>query len=163
VNAKTINYIVKYVNKVDESHKTYNSKIFTSKGIGSGYMERRDVERNKYKKKETRETYKTREGVELALPIYYRNKIYNEEEREALWLEKLDKEERYVCGVKVSVSEGEEEYYKLLEMMRQKNKRLGYGDDAKNWELKRYENERRNIKKMERLEKLYGVGVGKVA
>ena len=163
VNAKTINYIVKYVNKVDESHKTYNSKIFTSKGIGSGYMERRDVERNKYKKEETRETYKTREGVELALPIYYRNKIYNEEEREALWLEKLDKEERYVCGVKVSVSEGEEEYYKLLEMMRQKNKRLGYGDDAKNWELKRYENERRNIKKMERLEKLYGVGVGKVA
>jgi len=163
VNAKTINYIVKYVNKVDESHKTYNSKIFTSKGIGSGYMERRDVERNKYKKEETRETYKTREGVELALPIYYRNKIYNEEEREALWLEKLDKEERYVCGVKVSVSEGEEEYYKLLEMMRQKNKRLGYGDDAKNWELKRYENERRNIKKMERLEKLYGVGAGKVA
>ena len=163
VNAKTINYIVKYVNKVDESHKTYNSKIFTSKGIGSGYMERRDVERNKYKKEETRETYKTREGVELALPIYYRNKIYNEEEREALWLEKLDKEERYVCGVKVSVSEGEEEYYKLLEMMRQKNKRLGYGDDAKNWELKRYENERRNIKKMERLEKLYGVGVKKVA
>jgi hypothetical protein len=48
-------------------------------------------------------------------------------------------------------------------MMRQKNKRLGYGDDAKNWELKRYENERRNLKKLERLEKLYGVGQRKVA
>jgi uncharacterized protein YlbG (UPF0298 family) len=156
VSAKTINYIVKYVNKVDESHKTYNSKIFTSQGIGSEYVNRRDSGRNKYKKDKTIETYKTREGVELALPVYYRNKIYNEEQREALWLEKLDKEERYVCGVKVDISQGEEEYYKLLEMMRQKNKRLGYGDDAKNWELKKYENERRNLKKLERLEKLYG-------
>jgi len=163
VSAKTINYIVKYVNKVDESHKTYNSKIFTSQGIGSEYVNRRDSKRNKYKKEKTIETYKTREGIELALPVYYRNKIYNEEQREALWLEKLDKEERYVCGVKVDISQGEEEYYKLLEMMRQKNKRLGYGDDAKNWELKRYENERRNLKKLERLEKLYGVGQEKVA
>ena len=163
VSAKTINYIVKYVNKVDESHKTYNSKIFTSQGIGSEYVNRRDSGRNKYKKDKTIETYKTREGVELALPVYYRNKIYNEEQREALWLEKLDKEERYVCGVKVDISQGEEEYYKLLEMMRQKNKRLGYGDDAKNWELKKYENERRNLKKLERLEKLYGVGQEKVA
>jgi hypothetical protein len=65
--------------------------------------------------------------------------------------------------VKVDISQGEEEYYKLLEMMRQKNKRLGYGDDAKNWELKRYENERRNLKKLERLQKLYGVGQEKVA
>ena len=48
-------------------------------------------------------------------------------------------------------------------MMRQKNKRLGYGDDAKNWELKKYENERRNLKKLERLQKLYGVGEKKVA
>ena len=46
VSAKTINYIVKYVNKVDEKHKTYNSKIFTSKGIGKQYMERRDSGRN---------------------------------------------------------------------------------------------------------------------
>ena len=163
VSAKTINYIVKYVNKVDQQHKTYNSKIFTSQGIGKEYVNRRDSQRNKYKKEKTIETYKTREGVELALPVYYRNKIYNEDERERLWLEKLDKEERYVCGVKVDISKGEDEYYKLLEMMRQKNKRLGYGDDAKNWELKKYENERRNLKKIERLQKLYGVGEEKVA
>jgi hypothetical protein len=114
VNAKTINYIVKYVNKVDASHKTYNSKIFTYSFPGSKYLERRDSKRNKYKKVDTIETYKTREGIELALPVYYRNKIYNEEQREALWLEKLDKEERYVCGVKVDISNGEEEYYNLL-------------------------------------------------
>ena len=29
---------------------------------------------------------------------------------------------------------------------------LGYGNDKKNWELKMYENQRRNLKKMERIE-----------
>jgi len=157
VSAKTINYIVKYVNKVDEKHKEYNSKIYTSKGIGRNYMERRDVERNKYRAGETIETYKTRQGIEIALPIYYRNKIYKDDEKEALWLEKLDEGVRYVNGIKVDIKKGEEEYYKLLEQERKKNKRLGYGDDSRNWELKKYENERRNLKKLERIQKLYGV------
>ena len=58
-------------------------------------------------------------------------------------------------GVRVDISKGEEEeYYKLLEVKRQKNKRLGYGDDSENWELKRYENQRRNLIKKERIQKL---------
>ena len=154
VTERTINYIIKYVSKVDKKHKEYTSKIFTSKGIGGNYMQRKDILRNQYKPGETIETYKTRTGHELALPIYYRNKIYSEEEREKLWLEKLDKEERWVMGVKVDISEEEEEYYKLLEVKRQKNKRLGYGDDSENWELKRYENQRRNLIKKERIQRL---------
>ena len=146
VNGATINYIVKYVNKVDEKHKEYNSKIFTSKGIGANYMQRKDIERNRYSKGKTIETYQTREGIELALPIYYRNHIYSEDERELLWLEKLDKEVRYVDGVEVNISKSDDEYYKLLMVKRQKSKRLGFGDDEVNWSLKRYENERRNLK-----------------
>ena len=162
VNEKTINYIVKYVNKVDKTHKEYTSKIYTSKGIGRNYTKRSDIERNKYKKEGgTIETYKTRTGIELGLPIYYRNKIYTDDEKEKLWIEKLNKQERWVNGVKVDISKGDEEYYKLLEVKREKNKRLGYGDDEKNWELKRYENERRNLKKIERYEKLYGKGHAK--
>lgn len=147
VNDKTINYIVKYVNKADEKHKEYNSKILTSKGIGKGYIERNDSKMNKYKKNETKESYTTRQGIDLNLPIYYRNKIYEEEEREQLWLEKLDKQERYVLGKKIKVSNEKEEeyYYKALEEARKKNKRLGYGDDSINWERKRYENERRRL------------------
>ncbi len=106
------------------------------------YLERKDAQRNIYKTGETIETYKTREGIELALPIYYRNKLYSDDEKEKLWIEKLDKEERYVCGVKVDISEGEEKYYKLLENKRIINKRLGYGDDEVNWERKKYEQER---------------------
>ena len=157
VNGKTINYIVKYVNKVDKTHKEYNSRIFTSKGIGRNYIHRPDIKRNEYNENgKTIETYKTRQGTELALPIYYRNKIYTDDEKEKLWLEKLDKQERWVCGVRVDISNGDEEYYKLLERKRELSKRLGYGDDEVNWDLKRYENERRNLKKIERWEKLYG-------
>jgi hypothetical protein len=151
VNEKTINYIVKYVNKTDEKHKEYNSKILTSAGIGRNYIQRQDAETNKYKGEKTKETYTTRNGVKLALPIYYRNQIYTEEEKEKLWLNKLDKEIRYICGEKIDISKGEENYYKGLEYYRKLNKRLGYGDDSKNWELKRYENERRNIKILTRI------------
>lgn len=145
VNEKTINYIVKYVNKIDEKHKEYNSKILTSAGIGKGYINRIDSKKNIYNGKETKETYTTRQGIKIALPIYYRNKIYTEEEKEKLWLNKLDEEIRWVNGEKVDISKGEEEYYKLLKWHRAKNKRLGYGDDSKNWEQKRYENSRRNL------------------
>jgi hypothetical protein len=155
VNEKTINYIVKYLNKVDKHHKEYTSKMFVSQGIGREYLNRPDSEKNKYKKGETNETYKTRQGTKLALPVYYRNKIYNEEEREKLWLEKLDKKERWVCGERVDISKDDKEYFKLLYEMRKKNKRLGYGNDEKNWELKKYENQRRNLKRLERVRKVY--------
>jgi len=151
VNEKTINYIVKYVNKTDQKHKEYESKILTSAGIGKKYIERKDSEINKYNEKETEERYTTRQGLKIAMPIYYRNKIYTEEEREKLWIKKLDEEVRYICGEKIDISKGEEEYYKVLKYYRNKNKQLGYGNDQKNWSKKRYENERRNTKVKERI------------
>lgn len=61
----------------------------------------------------------------------------------------LDKNIRYVNGIKIDISKEEESYYKVLLNEREKNKRLGYGDDSKNWERKRYENQRRNLIKLE--------------
>jgi len=151
VNEKTVNYIVKYISKTDVLHKEYNSKVLTSAGIGKNYTTRHDAIKNKYNEKETKETYTTKQGIKLPLPIYYRNQIYTEEEKEKLWLKKLDEEIRYVGGEKIDISKGEEEYYKTLEYYRKKNKRLGYGDDQKNWEQKKYENERRNIKTLTRI------------
>lgn len=151
VNDETIGYIVKYLSKMDKVHPEYNSKMFVSPGIGNGYMKRKDAELNKYKEGGTREEYTTRKGVKMAMPVYWRNKLYSEEEKEKLWIEKLDKEERWINGVRVDISNGEEEYYKLLEEARSKNKRYGYGDNTVNWERRKYENERRNLKKLERL------------
>ena len=74
------------------------------------------------------------------------------EEKEKLWLIKLDKEERCICGERIDISNNLDDYYKTLEFYRERNKELGYGDDEKNWELKMYENQRRNLKKVKRIE-----------
>jgi len=118
VSEQTINYIVKYVNKIDQQHTEYNSKILCSPGIGKNYINRIDSNKNKYKENKTDESYQTRTGLKLALPIYYRNKIYTEEQKEKLWIEKLDKETRYICGEKINITENEEIYYKTLEYYR---------------------------------------------
>jgi len=154
VSEQTVNYIVKYISKVDEKHPGYTSKVYTSKGIGANYLVRNDKENNMFKGEETNELYRSKRGVKVALPVYYRNKIYTDDEREDLWLYRLDKEIRYVDGVEVSIKDGLEEYYRLLDHKRRKNKRLGFGDDEKNWEQARYEGERRLLKRLEREERL---------
>lgn len=154
VNEQTVNYIVKYISSVDEKHEEYMPKMLVSPGIGKGYLKRFDSKRNKYKKGETIEEYKTRTGIKLNMPIYYRNKLYSEDEREELWIDKLDKKVRWVDGKKIDVSTSDELYEKVLSEARRKNKRLGYGDDSINWDKKKYENDRRNLLKLERISKL---------
>ena len=149
VSERTINYITKYVTKVDLMHKYYRPVILCSPGIGANYTKSKDFERNKYKGKETKETYTNRQGYKMSLPIYWRNKAYTEEEREQLWLQRLDKNERWVKGEKVAAS-NYEEYIKMLKYHRRNDNETGYGS-PKNWEAKKYENERRMLKQNERL------------
>jgi len=145
VSEKTVNYIIKYITKTDLKHKYYKPIILCSPGIGRGYEKTWNAKQNEYKGEETKETYKNKQGGETALPIYYRNKIYSDEEREKLWILKLNKEERWVGGVKVSTKENTDNYYKLLNWYREKNKRLGYGS-PNNWQARKYEHERRKLK-----------------
>jgi hypothetical protein len=155
VNSKTVNYIVKYLYKIDKMHTEYKPKMYVSQGIGKKYLESRNVAKNKFNEKDTDEAYITKQGTRLGLPVYYRNKIYNEDQREKLWMHKLDENIRYVDGEKVDVSINDKEYFKLLNEKRIKNKRLGYGDNQINWSKKKYEQEKRNLKRKERIEKLY--------
>lgn len=154
IGEKSISYMTKYVLKMDVKHKEYNSIILCSKGIGKEYINRMDCKKNKYEKGKTDESYTTRTGTKLALPIYYRNKIYNDEEREKLWCEKLDKEERWILGIKIDTSNNNKRYLKVLKTAREKNKRLGYGNNEKNWNIKRYENERRELLLNKRIKKI---------
>lgn len=160
VNEITVNYIVKYVSKVDEKHSEFKSKVLSSKGIGKGYMDRGDWKKNRYEKGATREYYKTRTGTKLALPIYYRNKIYNEEEREQLWIEKQESGKVWVMGEQVDIRESDENYMELMKYYRVINKKLGYGSDEKNWQEIEYQNEfrRKQYKKYKKevKEKLKG-------
>lgn len=151
VNGTTISYICKYVHKMDKDHETYKPRILTSAGIGKNYMERTDWKRNIFKGKVTKETYKTPTGHEIALPIYWRNKIYTEQQREQLWLQRLDRNERWIMGEKIDVSKSHDRYYKLLRYYQDKNIKLGYGDDTNDWQKKEYERQRRNLLNKQRI------------
>lgn len=154
VNGRTVNYIVKYIIKQDYEHKEYKSKILTSPGIGRGYEKSYNAILNKYRNDgKTDDTYRTKTGHKIAMPIYWRNKIYSEQEREKLWLEKLDKQVRYIRGEKIDISKGMEEYWNILEWYRKRNKELGYGDNQYNWKRKEYEEEMRIIKQATRIER----------
>ncbi|UPW41224.1 replication initiator protein [Sigmofec virus UA08Rod_4888] len=138
VNEKTINYITKYVLKTDQMHQDYMPKILCSKGIGADFVKTGDWQRSTYKRGyfgETEDNYRLRSGFKLAMPMYYRNKIYTEEQRENLWLEKLDKQERYVLGTRIFLksSKGWKHYWKALECAQEKNVRLGFPDGNKEW------------------------------
>ncbi len=147
VNEQTVNYVIKYCTKRDLVHKEYEPIILCSPAIGKSYFNRDDYKGNKYKGKETEQGYKSSSGHRMSLPIYYRNKIYSDNERELLWRDMLDKNERFVDGVKIRgrYDEDDSEYYRRLEIAREKNKRLGFGDDSDNWDRKQYEREKRRL------------------
>nr|WAE43745.1 MAG: replication initiator protein [Microviridae sp.] len=147
VNAQTVNYITKYVTKIDTQHKYYKPRILTSPGIGQKYTEKNDVE-----KARRDDAYTTTTGHKIALPIYYRNKIYTEQEREEKWIEQLNKQKRYVMKQEIDISINEIEYIKALKRARKLNERLGYGNGEIKWEEKKYEEERRNLIMKQRVE-----------
>ena len=103
MNEKTINYITKYMLKIDEKHPKFRGKVLCSAGIGSGYLKREDAKRHVYIPGKTNESYRMKNGGKLNLPIYYRNKIFTEEEREKLFLDKIEKGIIYVLGTKIDL------------------------------------------------------------
>lgn len=136
VNSKTINYIIKYCTKLDKNHKYYKPIILTSNGIGGNAIIT-DYEKQKDK-------YRNAQGYEMSLPMYYRNKIYTEEEREEKWIEKLDKGKRWVNGREVENS-NIKLINKLLKEGQEASEAKGYIGDKANWEDKQHENEQRNL------------------
>ena len=141
-NEKTINYITKYITKIDNDHKNFKGDIFCSAGIGKNYLERPLIKQtHQFKGEKTIEFYRTSTGHKIALPIYYRNKLFTEEQREQLWVNRIEEGKRYVMGVeidKINTDEGESKYQRLLRKAREDNLQLGFGDDGKEWKEKDY-------------------------
>lgn len=152
VNEKTINYIVKYVNKIDIKHPLYKSKILTSPGIGNQYKDSYNAQRNKYNGTKTKESYKTKSGHEINLPTYWRNKLYTDEQKEQLWINKLNKGEKWIMGEKINTNNHEEEQ-KLLEYYRKFNNQHGYGSNLRDKEQLSNENLKRHELNMQRIHK----------
>lgn len=148
VNEKSINYITKYITKLDTDHKWFTPKILCSPGLGSNFKNSQTAQYHKFTGETTNTLYNTKTGTKLPLPIYYRNQLYTEEQREDLWLNLLNKEKRYVCGEEVDVStpEGENTYDQLVQYYRSRNKRLGYGTPE--WNAKNYKKKLHEIKEL---------------
>ena len=69
------------------------------------------------------------------MPRYYRDKIYSEEEKELLWLQKLDKGDTWVMGEKCKIDS--DEYKNLLSYYRGQAKQI-HGDNITLWKEKQY-------------------------
>lgn len=141
-NSRTINYIIKYVLKIDTDHKNYEPQIFCSSGLGRNYINNQlSKERHQYKGKDTIEYYTLENGAKLNLPIYYRNHFFTDSQREALWLNLLNKHEMFVLGNKIEridTPQGEATYYQVLKKAQETNASMGFGDDSKEWKKKEY-------------------------
>lgn len=144
VNEQTIFYITKYIMKVSTIDKNFTTKILCSKGIGSSYLKRGDVRNNRYKKNDTDESYRLRDGRKISLPDYYKRKIYSEEEREKLWIEKQERGYRYIMGEKVDV-DNEQEYFSLLNFYREKAKRI-LNEKPQDWDKEKHKKQLKKLK-----------------
>lgn len=112
MNERTVNYIIKYITKRDEDNPEFSGKIFASKRIGIGYINKNTLRRHRYQDKFTEETYKTESGIKTALPMYYKQKIWTDQEREALRIIKEEKQTKYYnkTPIKVETTEQYKEY-----------------------------------------------------
>lgn len=145
VNERTINYITKYMLKENPIDKSFIGKVLCSKGIGKEYITEYTKERNRYRKGNTKETYMFRNGSEIYLPEYYRNKLYNEKEKESLWIEKIEKGVRYIGGVAIK-TDNEKELMNALNYWRERNINI-HGDNEQEWEKDKYINRQKRLNK----------------
>lgn len=150
-NVQTINYIVKYVTKIDTDHKNYKAVILCSAGLGENFVHTIGAKNTyKYKPKNTPEFYTLNNGNKVALPIYYRNKLFTREERDKMWTDRLDKATLYINGIKirkVDTEEGAKKMYEVLEAQQEWNKSIGYGDTSKEWKKEPYNRTFKEINK----------------
>lgn len=145
-NEKTVNYITKYMLKYDVKHKDYTQIVLCSKGIGKNYLESRkgwDQKDFVYCKKIPH--YKFSNGYKVPMPKYYRDKIFDDTEKEIMWRNILNSNETFVHGERVKMDDDStinnlRDYYKAHFVQTQ-------GDSIEAWE------EQKKLRKEERWRK----------
>lgn len=123
-NESTVGYIVKYITKTDTKHEGFKPKILTSPGMGAKYTEN-NKEKHKFNWETTDTKYTTNTGVKVELPMYYKRKIWNSNERENLWSMALDRNTIWINGHEINKSKSEE-IRKAVKFGHIQNKLKGY-------------------------------------
>ena len=115
--------------------------------------------RHEWKGEETKEDYYTRQGTYIALPKYYKYKLFTEEQREQLWIYRENSGEKFVGSFKVKITDEEsEEYYNILKKQHNEEGIKTHKDDIKEIIIKKLQNRRDKNKKSkaQKLFELYG-------
>lgn len=157
VDERTVNYIVKYITKVDETHKGYKQRTFTSKKMGINYINKHK-NNHKYQEEKTRTYYKTSNGGKLGLPRYYKEKLWTEEEREKLWLYELDKNQIKIGKETYDKNKyTDDELKEKIKTERRNSERAGYGTPMNNgikWIITEEMKKKGKINKIKSLQKI---------
>lgn len=105
-NSRSVNYMTKYMLKVDIKHPTFRQIVLASSGIGAGYMDRLDYlwQKQNYRTINVA-TYTFRNGTKMAMPKYYKNKIFTEKEKEVMWINNLNRGLLWIYGEKVKADD----------------------------------------------------------
>ena len=132
-NLRTVNYIVKYMLKADIKHPEFTGIVLASKGIGDGYIKKNKHlwQKNNYKQVCVA-TYTFRNGQKMAMPKYYKDKVFSEKERETMWLNNLERGIMWIGGEKVKADD-----FDTIDNLREYYQQLGrtiYFDNPENWD-----------------------------
>lgn len=153
-NSKSVNYMTKYMLKVDIKHPTFKQIVLASAGIGAEYMNRLDYlwQKQNYKRIDVA-TYTFRNGTKMAMPKYYKNKIFTDEEREKMWINNLNRGLLWIFGEKVKADD-----WKTIDNLRRYWQEYGrevMGDDPIAWnamkERRKEEKQRKAIAETKKL------------
>lgn len=147
-NSRSVNYMTKYMLKVDIKHPEFKQIVLASAGIGAGYMDRLDYlwQKQNYKNINVA-TYTFRNGTKMAMPKYYKNKIFTEKEREKMWINNLNRGLLWIYGEKVKADD-----WKTIDNLREYWQKYGcevMGDNPIAWnamkERRKEEKQRRAV------------------
>lgn len=150
VNQRTVNYIVKYINKIDNDHKGFVGQILCSPGIGKSWLDRIDQSQYKYRPRQTKDTYTLNNGCKVKQPTYYRNKLRTPEEREQIWREFMDLNHTTIAGNTYFDREDGSHYGRIVGKAQEMNKFMGFGDDSREWRKKPWNITKRMLQQEER-------------
>lgn len=161
-NSRSINYMTKYMLKVDIKHPTFKQIVLASPGIGAGYIDRLDYlwQKENYRKINVA-TYTFRNGTKMAMPKYYKNKIFTDKEREKMWINNLDRGLLWIFGEKVRAND-----WKTIDNLRRYWQKYGknvMGDDPIAWnamkERRKEEKQRKAIAEAKKLAEKFGTEI----
>lgn len=151
VNQMSVNYMVKYMEKIDNDHKGFIGQVLASPGIGRKWVEKAKTD-YKYRPKQTLDFYRLPNGSKIKLPKYWKNKFLNEEERELVWREFMDREKISIRGNNYDQKTvTNKTLSNITTKAQQVNTELGYGTDSHEWRKKNWNITKSMLQSVERL------------